>query len=230
MRELKWNVVEPSLPALLCTYSFGPGLANTLAAAVPGGVVVVSPPVNPTESAFAELEKHGAVRAIIAPNAFHTMGIAPWRARYPDVPVFAPAQAVTRVEKQAKVSGIRPIAEARSILGDRLEIVDMPHYKTGEILVRWPIEGGWAWYVTDVIMNLPEAPKGLFGAVFKWTKSAPGLRRNAVAGMFMTKDKRALYAWLAEQAEKTPPKLIVPCHGDTVTPADPAAEIRAAVS
>jgi len=230
MRELKWTVVEPSLPALLCTYSFGPGIANALAPAVDGGVVVVSPPANPAESTFTELEKHGAVKAIIAPNAFHTMGLAPWKARYPDVPVFAPAQSIKRVEKRSKVSGIRPVAEAKEILGDRVELVDMPHYKTGEILVRWRVEGGWAWYLTDVIMNMDKAPKGVFGAVFRWTRSAPGLRRNAVAGMFMVKDKRALYAWLVEQAEKTPPRLIVACHGDTATPSDPAAEIRAAVS
>lgn len=228
MRPSSWTVVDPSLPALTYTYSFGPGLANSLAVPYDGGLAVVSPPAKPSEEALTELEKHGKVRAIVAPNAFHTMGIAPWKARYADASVFAPAQSVARVQKQAKLDGIRPVAEMAK--GDHVEFVDMPHYKTGELLIRWRLEDGWAWYLTDVILNLPVVPKGLFGRIFGLTKSAPGLRRNAIAGMMMTKDKRALYAWINEQAEKTPPKLIVNCHGAPVRPADPAGAIRAALS
>jgi hypothetical protein len=228
--RMPWNVADPSLPALTYAYVLGPIHANTLAVPFDGGFAVVSPPAEPSEEAFTGLEKHGPVRAIVAPNAFHTVGIAPWKARYPDVPVFAPAQSIARVQKQSKVGGIQPVAEMAKGLGDRVEMLDMPHYKTGEVLVRWRTEGGWGWYLTDVIMNLPVAPKGLFGAVFRWTKSGPGFRRNAIAGTFMVKDKRALYAWIVEQAEKTPPTLVINCHGAPVRPSDPAGEIRAALS
>jgi len=223
-----WTVVDPSLPALTHTYSFGPGTANALALTVPDGVIVVSPPCNVADAVFVELEQRGPLKALIAPNAFHSMGLAPWKARYPDVPIFAPPQSIGRLEKSTKISGIRPVAEAAARIGDQVQLVDMPHYKTGELLVRWPVDGGWAWYLTDVAMNFAEVPPGLFGLVFKWTRSCPGLRRNALAGWFMVKDKRALYAWLAEQAEKTPPRLVVPCHGGVVKTSDPVAEIRAA--
>jgi hypothetical protein len=43
-----------------------------------------------------------AVRALIATNAFHTLGIASWKARFPDASVFAPAQSLARV---TQVSG-----------------------------------------------------------------------------------------------------------------------------
>ena len=46
----------------------------------------------------------------------------------------------------------------------------------------------------------------------------------------MVKDKRALYAWMAEQAEKTPPKIVLACHSASVTLADPPAGIRAALA
>jgi hypothetical protein len=46
----------------------------------------------------------------------------------------------------------------------------------------------------------------------------------------MIKDRPALYAWLLEQAEKTPPKLIVACHGDVARPPDPLEKLRAALS
>jgi hypothetical protein len=205
-------------------------MADALAFPVEGGVAVVSPPFKAPEASFAELEKHGKVRALIAPNAYHHMGLHAWKARYPEAPVFAPAQSIARVEKQTKLTGVRPLADAPALLGDRVELVDMPHYKTGEVLVRWRIDGGWAWYVTDVMFNFTELPKGPFGLVMKWTKSGPGLRRNALAGFFMIKDKRALYAWMAEQAEKAPPKLVLACHSASVTLPDPVAGLRAALS
>jgi hypothetical protein len=202
-------------------------MANALALGVDGGVVITSPPVNPTESMFAEIEARGPVRALVPPNAFHHMGLSAWKARYPDAQVFAPAQAVARVERHAKLSGIRPVAEAAKLLGDRVEIIDMPHYKTGEVLVRWHVLGGFAWYVTDVIMHMPKLPGFPFGLFFKWTKSAPGLRRNRIAATFMVNDRRVLYAWLTEQAQKTPPGLIVACHGEPTRLADLPAEVKA---
>jgi hypothetical protein len=229
MTDATWTVVEPSLPALAHTYSFGPGIATSLAfPGAGGGMVVVSAPCNPTDALFADLEKHGPVRALVAPNGYHNMGIAPWKARYPDAAVFAPAQSIARVSARSGTTGIKPLAEAAPVAGDRVELVDMPHYKTGEVLVRWPIDGGWAWYLTDVAMNINSRIPGLFGAVFRWTKSAPGFRRNAIAGWFMIKDKRALYAWLKAEAEKKPPKLVLMCHGDHVRPSDPVAEVGAA--
>ena len=72
--------------------------------------------------------------------------------------------------------------------------------------------------------------KGLFGVVFRLTKSTPGLRRNAIAGAFMVKNRRALYAWLAAEAEKTPPTLLVMCHGDPARPADPIRAVRDALA
>jgi hypothetical protein len=231
-----WTVAEPSLPALTFTYTFGPGVANALALCANGGVVLVSPPSNPPESAFTDIEARGPVRALVAPNAFHHLGLRPWRERYPDVPIFAPAQSIARIEKQSRLTGIRPLADASGIAGDRVEFVDMPHYKTGEALVRWRIDGAggadgggaWAWYMTDVAFNFTQRLPGPFGIIMRLTKSTPGFRRNALAGAFMVRNKRQLYAWINEQAEKTPPKVVVMCHGDHVLLADPVAGVRAA--
>jgi hypothetical protein len=226
-----WTVVDPSLPALTFTYSFGQGTANALAVTIDGGgFAVVSPPCNVAESTFAELEARGPVRALVAPNAFHNLGLAPWKERYPSVPIFAPAQSIARLEKKTKLGGIQPLADAEAMVGSRVQLVDMPHYKTGEVLVRWPIDGGWAWYMTDVAMNITKRIPGLFGMVFRWSKSTPGFRRNALARFIMIQDSRALYAWLAAEAEKTPPRLVVMCHGEHVRPADPVSEVRAALA
>ena len=49
--------------------------------------------------------RYGAVRALIASNAFHHLGVPEWKSRFPDAAIFAPAQAIARVEKQSKLRG-----------------------------------------------------------------------------------------------------------------------------
>jgi hypothetical protein len=212
-----WSVVDSALPILTYRYSFGPGLANALAVGGTDGLIVVSPPSRAPSAAFEELAARGKVRALVAPNAFHHLGLPLWKARFPEAAVFAPAQSVARVEKQSKLSGIRPLAEAAPLCGPSLELVDMPHYKTGEVLVRMKTGAGPVWFVTDVIMNLPQVPPRFpFNLLFKWTGSAPGLCLNGVAPFFMVEDRRALRRWLREEVEKAPPFLLIACHGDPV--------------
>jgi hypothetical protein len=214
--DLTWTPVSDDLPLLVCSYSFGPGYAIALAAPCDGGYVVVSPPCNAPESTFAGIEKRGKVRALVASNAFHNMGVGAWKERFPDAKLFAPAQAIARVEKKGKVTGVHPLSEIGALAGPELELIDMPHYKTGEVLVRVKHGKHVVWYVTDVIMNLPKVPQGFFGTLSKWTKSAPGLRPNGISAMFMMKDKKSLYRWLRAEIEKAPPTTLLVCHGEHV--------------
>jgi hypothetical protein len=213
----KWQVFDALTPILTYEYSFGPGFATSLAVGGRDGLIVVSAPCRVASSAFDELARYGPLRALVASNAFHHLGLPAWKARFPDAAVFAPAQSIPRVEAKAKLKGIRPLAEAGSITGEHLELVDMPHYKTGEVLVRAKSERGLVWYLTDVIMNLPALPPHpVVKMMFKLSKSAPGLRFNNIAPMFMVKDKPALKRWLAAELEKSPPRWIIPTHGDIV--------------
>lgn len=212
----RWKVFESATPILTYEYSFGPGEANALAVGGKEGLVVVSPPCRAPAEAFDELSRYGVVRALVAPNAFHHLGLAEWKARFPGAAVFAPAQAVARVAKHSGLH-VQPIAEAASLLGDRLEIVDMPHYKTGELLVRIASARGCVWYVTDVIMNMPVLPRNpIAGLVFRLSGSAPGLRFNNIAPLFMVNDKAALRRWIADEFRKAPPAWLIAAHGDPV--------------
>jgi hypothetical protein len=211
-----WQVVDPH-PILMSEYCFGPGMANALAVGVDGGLVVISPPVKPALGLFEELSQHGPVNALVASNAFHYMGIPAWKDRFPDAQIFAPAQSIARVEKQTRLSGIRPLADAAAISGSRLELIDMPHYKTGEVLVRIKTDRGLVWYVTDIVMNLQALPKQLvFRLMFQLSGTAPGLRFNNIAPLFMVKDKKALKRWLASEVDSAPPSRLIPSHGAIV--------------
>jgi hypothetical protein len=212
-----WKVFDARTPILVYEYSFGPGTANTLAVGGKNGLVVVSPPCRAAPGVFDDLAQYGKVRALVASNAFHHLGLPEWKARFPDAEIFAPAQSVKRVKKHSKLSGIRPLSEAASITGPRLELVDMPHYKTGEVLVRIETNRGLAWYVTDCILNLPEVPpQPLVRVLFKLSGSAPGLKLNNIAPLFMVKNKKAHRRWLANEFRKTPPHWLIATHGDIV--------------
>lgn len=212
-----WKVFDAHAPILTYEYSFGPGTANALAVGGQAGLVVVSPPCRAGSGVFDDLSRHGPVRALVASNAFHYLGVAEWKARFPEAAIFAPAQAIARVERHSKLHGIRPLAEAASIAGPRLELVDMPHYKTGEALVRITTERGPVWYVTDIVLNLPALPAHpIIRLLFKLSGSAPGLKLNNIAPVFMVRDKAALKRWLAAEFDKAPPGWLIPTHGDIV--------------
>jgi hypothetical protein len=96
-------------------------------------------------------------------------------------------------------------------------MIDMPHYKTGEVLVRITLERGIVWYVTDVIMNMPELPRNPIASfVFRVSRSAPGPKFNNVAPLFMVRDKAALRRWLCEEFQRAPPDWMIATHGDIV--------------
>lgn len=210
-----WRVFDAGTPILIFEYSFGPGFSNALAVGGADGLVVFSPPCRVGGAVYEALAKYGPVTALVATNAFHTMGLAEWKARFPTAAVFAPAQAVARVERQSKVPGIRPISEAAPLLGPHLQVTDMPHYKTGEVLVRITCARGLVWYVTDVFFNMRELPANPVARLVFWAaRSAPGLRFNTVAALFMMKDKRAVRRWISDQFRSAPPAWLIAAHGD----------------
>jgi hypothetical protein len=212
-----WKIFDARTPILTHEYSFGPGLANALAVGGQSGLVVVSPPCRVAAGVFDDLARWGAVRALVASNAFHHLGIPEWKARFPDAAVFAPAQSIARVARRTSLTGIRPLSDASSITGPAVELIDMPHYKTGEVLVRITTARGVVWYVTDVIMNMPELPRNPIARfIFGASGSAPGPKFNNIAPLFMVRDKAALRRWLAEEFRKAPPAWIIATHGDIV--------------
>ena len=212
-----WKVVGSDPLIAIFEYSFGPGTANALAVGVDGGVMVVSPPCRVSASVFDAVATSWNVKALVASNAFHHLGLAAWKARFPGASVFAPAQSIGRVAAKSALAGIRPLAEAATICGERITLTDMPHYKTGEALVRVREASGLAWYVTDVILNLAELPAHPIARMaFRFSGSAPGLRLNRIGPLFMVKDHAALRRWLRAEAERETPRWLIPAHGDVV--------------
>lgn len=212
-----WRIFDAAVPLLTYEYNFGAGSATAIAVGTGDGVVVVSPPCGVSAGVFDDLARFGPVRALVAPNGFHHMGLAHWRARFPAARLFTPAQAIERVKKKTGLDGFEPLSSARPLLGARLELVDLPHCKTGETLVRVQSERGLVWYFADVVTNmaaLPDHPIAKW--IFKLSGSAPGLKFNNLAGLVMVGNKRELKRWLATQMASDSPGWLIPSHGNVV--------------
>jgi len=210
-----WKIFDADMPLLMYSYFFGLGIVNVFAVGGEGGLVIVSPPYRVAESVFEDLCLYGPVRALIASNAFHYMGIPEWKRRFPDAAVFVPAQSIARVEWQTKLHGIRSFAEAVAITGPRLDLIDMLHYRTGEVLVRVKTARGFVWYVTDIILNmLAFLEYFIMRMLFRLSGTAFGFRFNNIGLLFMVKDKLALKRWLAAEYEKDPSRWLIATYGD----------------
>lgn len=218
MKTAAWELTGDNDAIRTLTYSFGPGVARSFAVRGPKGWVVVSPACKPTEAQFAALEESAPIAALVAPNAFHYLGIEAWKNHAPNAKIFAPAQSIARIQKKTGRVDLASVAEAAEYCGSDLVLDDMPHYKTGEVLTRVRDERGPIWHVTDVIFNWPSLPpslliKFLFSVL---TDSAPGFKLSGPAAFLMMRDKKALYHWLKEETQKAPPVRIVPSHGGDV--------------
>jgi hypothetical protein len=142
--------------------------------------------------------------------------------------VFAPEQAVGRVRGKTGIPTVEPLAKAAPLVGERLELVDMPHCRTGEALVRFETARGRAWYVTDIILNIRRMPRNpLLYLLFRMTGSAPGLRWNKVGPKLRVKDMRALKRWMRDEFDRVTPRWLFTTHGEVADVVNDRKEVRA---
>jgi hypothetical protein len=89
-------------------YSFGPGLATTMAVRLDDGTwLVVSPPREPSAEALDGLG--GDVSALLAPNGYHYLGQAAWRARFPKAKSYAAKDSLERLAKKSADIPFEPL-------------------------------------------------------------------------------------------------------------------------
>ncbi len=223
-----WQVIDREAGVLTYKYTFTKnGTANAFAARMPGGkMLVLSPPCNIDEGVFADLLEFGDVGAVVATNGFHHMGQAEWKARFPNARFFAPSKAIARIAKKNPDAGeLEPLSELQPMLNDEVGVGEAPATKCGETWGWARIDGGYAWFGSDIIANMPSLPpKFPVRMMFKLTGSAPGYRLFGLALMAIIKNKKVALAAFREALHAHPPTVVVPAHGDINASPDVAAK------
>jgi glyoxylase-like metal-dependent hydrolase (beta-lactamase superfamily II) len=212
------------------TYSFSKtGRANMLVVALgEGRLLVVSPAARPSDALFAELERHGRVVALVAPNGFHHMGLSAFVRRFPEALTYAPEAAAVRIRKKSDFTGtIHPLSALAPHLPSHVALWVPPGLKAPDLFLTVTLAEGCLWHSTDLLINMPKLPGGFPGLLFKLMKSAPGYRYFKLASLIYVKDRKALKAHWLEALDRQPATLIVPGHGDTVQ--DPGGRLTRAL-
>lgn len=218
MTSQSWQPMTADGSVLALKYSFGPGTANTLAARTDDGSwLVVSPSAKSPPEVMEELAKQGPVRALLAPNGFHHLGQAAWRARFPEATSYAPPGALQRLNKKAASIPFRPVDELSSKLPSNMAIFMPEGLKAPDLLFRVTTPGGTVWFGGDLLSNTNPAEVPLPARlVFGLLGGGTGYRVNRMVGLFYLKDRKAFEASVLAAFEQAPPSAIVPAHGDPV--------------
>ena len=196
-----------------------------------GGLMVVSPAMNPTTALFDELDALGEVRAIVSPGAFHHLGMPAWKERYPSVPLHATSSGISHIAKQHKGIdlGLQGIEALGPLLPENIHLAETPGAKHPDLVAFIEGQDGkWTWFTNEILGNSPSLPGNfLVRTVFKLTKSAPGLRVITPALWLIGGKKPSVKAFLTDQLASRPPSRLIPCHGDVLAADDLAARIGA---
>jgi hypothetical protein len=226
MATQDWHVIDGEAHVLWREYNFTKNAtATTLVFRGADGLIVVSPATGLSDRDYDVLREHGEVRALIANNAFHGMGQAAWRARFPDAVSYAPDGALKSLGKKAPDLGYRPLSSL--VLPDHVRCDVPPGFKTGETFLRIETSKGRVWFTGDLLTNVPRLPPPPLRWLFTWTDSGPGFRLFRPAVWLAVGDKKVLRSWMLERIESEPPAIVVTSHGPAFEAPDLPALARA---
>lgn len=226
--EHGWTIIDADAGVLTYTYEFSRGAtSNCFTARLrSGGLLVVSPPIKVSQEIVDDLAAYGKIEALVANNGFHHLGIARWRELFPKARCFAAEGAKARIAKRSKDAGeLEPLAALEPLLAEGVAVIETASSKCGETWVRAKIEGGYAWYGSDILANMPSLPPNfVVRQLLKWTKSAPGYRLFNLAHKIVLKDRKATLRAMLEDVKRHPPRVMVPAHGGILSSASLGAE------
>jgi hypothetical protein len=187
-----------------------------------GALMVVSPGTDLPEADFAALDALGAVKALVAPGAFHHMGLPSWSARYPDAGLFGPTSAIPHIAKQhPTLKALQPLDALRPLLSTEFDLDEVAGCKHPDLFLALARGGEITWFVNELVSNNADYPSSfVFRTLFKLAGDHPGLNVMSLAGMLVGANKRTVRTYLEGKLQSSPPTRLVPCHGDVLQ--DPA--------
>lgn len=226
-----WRSLTACGDVRVLKYSWGPANANALAVRLGAhGWLVVSPPRGAPPAVQDELAADGGVSALLAPNAYHYLGQAAWRRRFPTATSWAPSGALPRIASKTKHAPFGRAEELASQLPDNVTLVFPEGQKNPDLLLRVTASTGEVvWWLGDLFSNTTTADQiWPLRVVSRLAGSGPGYRRNARPELVYVRDRAAWLSSVRSAVAAHPPNVVVPAHGDAVV-ADAAARTAAVV-
>lgn len=217
-----WEQVDPEGRVRRAEYLFGKGGRATCTAIDlgQGQLLLCSPPGGRIADAiYQELDQHGQVVALLAPNAHHNLGIPAATARYPEAQLYAPDKAIPRTQKiVGKAATVRPLEDLQERLPSGVEALVPPHMKGPDTILRVQTAAGTLWTIHDILLNIQIISES---ALERWVLGLLGYQTGLRVNTFgcrwvLVGDKGPFSAWLSAELERLPPAVFVPGHGPVI--------------
>lgn len=191
------------------------------------GLALASAPPAPDEATISALIEIAPLAALIAPSIGHLSGLADWKERFPDIPVYAPDAQVEAVARLTKDTPPRPLSTLSHDGG--IDILAAPGTRAGGLFYRSergsrPVIG-----VDEILLATDAKPRSLvtrLGFLLTGTRGPLGL--NRLYAKMLCNDAPAQARLLLDWMQDDP--ICVPAHGDPIASDEALAEARSALA
>ncbi len=167
------------------------------------------------EDTFERIDALGSPGVLLAPNHFHHLSLARFRARYPDALVVAGQGALPRLKAKG-YGGVHELAEAEPLLPEDTRLLRCAGVRTGETWLSLIDEGKRTLLISDGFFNVAAPVTGFAGFMLRRMQAAPGLRLGATFIWLGISDRVAYRAWVRETLAREAPARLVFSHGEPI--------------
>jgi hypothetical protein len=182
-----------------------------------GSVCVYSPVPHVGEPALRQLGSWGKP-LLLAPNAFHTLGLPEHAAAFGNTQVIASKRAARRIERKTQLD-VQDLDVLRNQLGADVSLLELPPVRSGEVWLSVQRNGRCAWIVCDGFLNIARAPSGALGVFIKLMRMGPGLSISSTF-RWMVKNRQHYRNWLLQRIAEDRPTMLIPSHGQIIVDPD----------
>lgn len=208
----EWKTINENLWA--CPYEFSGGISRSLLVRMgESKFLVYSPGDRETAELAKQIIPEESELFLLEPNSFHNLGLAAWKACYPQSKSVAAVHAIKRLEKK---TGIKPenLDELKKALPTNVSLLELPHNKLGEVWLDIQTGNDRVWTVCDAIFNFSQLPGGLMGLFMKLNRMGPGIEMSRMYQYLGTSNKKSYGDWLLSEIQNKKPTVLVPLHGE----------------
>lgn len=222
--KTSWQVVDPEAKLFTCQYRVANFISRSNAFPTASGQwVIVSPSAEKLElpgTVIKDVPDSETVPCLVLPNAFHFLGYAAWKKKFPRAQGYAPEGALGRLTRKG-CGDLKPLAELKGLLPPGVSVVELPGLRYGEAWFRFSHAGESTWVTGDVFFNLKRFSRQPFARLTqKLLGSAPGLKLPATIKYVLIKDRKAFLSCLEKLLRKDKPTRLLPLHGEILSGPD----------
>jgi hypothetical protein len=177
------------------------------------GDVLVHNAIAVDDETLEHLESLGPLRWVVAPNRYHRMDVAGFKARYPQAHVVCPRGATRWVAERTRVDMDYERADEQLRDDPTISLHHLAGVGSTEGVISVRSEAGLTLVFNDTLFNL-EAGPGLFWLIYgRLLRHAGRPQVPNAFGWVLLEDKAVLTAHLHELAETSGLRRLIPGHG-----------------